>query len=205
MSLGLGCCSCAGFISVVDEYACTDDVHFKEIMVDRSSKNQEFIAHLSAQSTHEARRSHSGKDESANNIGCVIRAMQVVSQEQAAAAAAASLRREAQKQRQVTQVLEASKMRSDRAARVAKLKVGLTQDLGGCNHFLSAILASSNAILTVLQLTRHLLSSKPGICYAVQHSAVWHVPNCLVCGPTYCVTVSTMCTVTVTVIATACS
>ena len=44
--------------------------------------------------------------------------MEVVSQEQAAAAAAASLRREVHKERQVTQVLEASKMRSDRAARV---------------------------------------------------------------------------------------
>lgn len=61
-----------------------------------------------------------------DDSACVNRAMQVVSQEQAAAAAAASLRREAHKERQVTRVLEASKMRSDRAARVAKLKVGLT-------------------------------------------------------------------------------
>ena len=52
--------------------------------------------------------------------------MQVVCQEQAAAAAAATQRREAHKERQVTKVLEASKMRSQRAARVAKLKVGLS-------------------------------------------------------------------------------
>lgn len=51
--------------------------------------------------------------------------MQVVCQEQAAAAAAATQRQEAHKERQVTKVLEASRMRSQRAARVAKLKVGL--------------------------------------------------------------------------------
>ena len=52
--------------------------------------------------------------------------MQVVCQEQAAAAAAAAQRQEAHKERQVTKVLEASRMRSQRAARVAKLKVGLS-------------------------------------------------------------------------------
>lgn len=52
-----------------------------------------------------------------------IRAMQVVAQEQAAAAAAASVKQQARKQRQVTKVLEASKLRSERAARVSKLKV----------------------------------------------------------------------------------
>ena len=57
--------------------------------------------------------------------------MQVVSQEQAAAAAAATHRREAHKERQVTKVLEASKMRSQRAARVAKLKVGFSRVRSG--------------------------------------------------------------------------
>ncbi len=52
-----------------------------------------------------------------------IRAMEVVAQEQAAAAAAASVKREAHKQRQVTKVLDASRLRSGRAARVSKLKV----------------------------------------------------------------------------------
>ena len=62
--------------------------------------------------------------------------MQVVSQEQAAAAAAASHRREAHKQRQVTKVLEASRMRSQRAARVAKLKVGFSHVRSGmCEGF----------------------------------------------------------------------
>ena len=54
-----------------------------------------------------------------------VRAMQVVAQEQAAAAAAAAVKREARKQRQVTKVLEASKLRSERATRVFKLKVRL--------------------------------------------------------------------------------
>lgn len=49
--------------------------------------------------------------------------MQVVAQEQAAAAAAAAVKREAHKQRQVTKALEASKLRSERATRVSKLKV----------------------------------------------------------------------------------
>jgi len=59
------------------------------------------------------------------SVVCVIRAMQVVAQEQAAAAAAAAVKREAYKQRQVTKVLEASKLRSERATRVFKLKVQL--------------------------------------------------------------------------------
>ncbi len=63
------------------------------------------------------------------SIVCVIRAMQVVAQEQAAAAAAAAVKREAIKQRQVTKVLEASKLRSERATRVSKLKVQLTLSL----------------------------------------------------------------------------
>lgn len=63
--------------------------------------------------------------------GVAIRAMQVVSQEQAAAAAAATQMREAHKERQVTKVLEASKTRSQRAARVAKLKVGFAHVRSG--------------------------------------------------------------------------
>ena len=55
--------------------------------------------------------------------------MQVVAQEQAAAAAAAAVKREAHKQRQVTKVLEASKLRSERATRVSKLKVQLMLSL----------------------------------------------------------------------------
>ena len=62
-------------------------------------------------------------------VVCVIRAMQVVAQEQAAAAAAAAVKREAHKQRQVTKVLEASKLRSERASRVSKLKVQLMSSL----------------------------------------------------------------------------
>lgn len=65
--------------------------------------------------------SHESKNESVH----AIRAMQVVAQEQAAAAAAASVKQQARKQRQVTKVLEASKLRSERAARVSKLKVGV--------------------------------------------------------------------------------
>ena len=53
-----------------------------------------------------------------------IRAMQVMAQEQAAAAAAAAVQREAHKKRQVSKALEASRLRADRATRVAKLKVG---------------------------------------------------------------------------------
>ena len=63
-------------------------------------------------------------------LDVAIRAMQVVAQEQAAAAAAATLRREAHKERQVTKALEASKMRSERAIRVAKLKVGFSLGSG---------------------------------------------------------------------------
>ncbi len=62
-------------------------------------------------------------------VVCVNRAMQVVAQEQAAAAAAAAVKREAHKQRQVTKVLEASKLRSERATRVSKLKVQMILSL----------------------------------------------------------------------------
>ena len=51
------------------------------------------------------------------------RAMQVVAEEQAAAAAAAAAKRETRKQRQISKVLEASRLRAERATRVAKLKV----------------------------------------------------------------------------------
>ena len=54
--------------------------------------------------------------------------MQVVAQEQAAAAAAPAAKREINKQRQVSKVLEASRLRAERATRVAKLKVGFTFD-----------------------------------------------------------------------------
>ena len=49
--------------------------------------------------------------------------MQVVAQEQAAAAAVAAVKRKAHKRHQVAKVLEASRQRSERAIRVAKLKV----------------------------------------------------------------------------------
>ncbi len=62
-------------------------------------------------------------------VVCVNRAMQVVAQEQAAAAAAAAVKWEAHKQRQVTKVLEASKLRSERATRVSKLKVQMILSL----------------------------------------------------------------------------
>ena len=51
------------------------------------------------------------------------RAMKVVEEEQAATAAAAAVKREAGKRRQVSKALEASRLRAERATRVAKLKV----------------------------------------------------------------------------------
>ena len=49
--------------------------------------------------------------------------MQVVAEEQAASAAAAGRHKQAQKRQQVQQVLLASRLRAERATRVARLKV----------------------------------------------------------------------------------
>ena len=49
--------------------------------------------------------------------------MQVVAEEQAASAAAVGRHQQAQKRRQLHQVLLASRLRAERATRVAKLKV----------------------------------------------------------------------------------